>query len=330
MLAEDAQAKIPSCCSPARGVGRPSAEPTAAATTGARSTPPQQRATGLVELPGGTFLMGAEDADAVIANREGPVRTVHVEAFAVGTTAVTNHEFATFVDATGYVTDAERHCWSFVFAGLLPDDLAPTRGVAAAPWWREVHGADWQHPEGPHSRFDERGDHPAVHVSHRDALAYCAWAGVRLPTEREWEYAARGGLVQARYPWGDDLLVQDQHMCNIWQGEFPTRNTQDDGWVGTAPARSFTPNGYGLFNVAGNVWEWCADPFDAPSTSDAAAGVPRVIRGGSYLCHASYCNRYRVAARSANTPDSTTGNMGFRVASSLPAPPQTHATEITT
>jgi formylglycine-generating enzyme required for sulfatase activity len=224
---------------------------------------------------------------------------------------VTVADFAAFVRATGHRTTAERVGWSFVFAGLLAGDAPPTRAIAGAPWWRQVFGADWAHPEGPGSGVAERQDHPVVHVSRDDADAYCAWAGVRLPTEAEWEYAARGGLEGARYPWGDDLHPGGEHRCNIWQGEFPSRNTAEDGWAGTCPVDAFAPNGFGLFNVAGNAWEWTADPFlpRAEGPDGAAA-----MRGGSHLCHVSYCERYRVAARTGSTPDSSSGNVGFRVA----------------
>ncbi|WP_173084521.1 formylglycine-generating enzyme family protein [Phytohabitans rumicis] len=270
-----------------------------AAGTGARPAPD------LVRLDGGPFLMGTTDADRNRADGEGPVREVTVAPFWIGRRTVTNTEFAAFVEDAGYVTGAERHGWSFVFDGLVPDELRRhAQRPPTAPWWCRVDGATWRHPEGGDSTIGERMDHPAVHVDHFDALAYCEWAGLRLPTEAEWEYAARGGLVQARYPWGDELTPDGVHRCNIWQGRFPVANTMDDGFLGTAPADSYPPNGYGLYNMAGNVWEWCADWW----------GTARVMRGGSYLCHDSYCNRYRVAARTRNDPDSCGGNLGFRCA----------------
>ncbi len=242
--------------------------------------------------------------------------------FAIGRYAVTNRQFDTFVDSTGHVTTAEEFGTSFVFGGLLPDDFPPTQGVAAAPWWRLVEGADWRHPEGPHSDIDGRGDHPVVHVSWLDALAFCSWSGTRLPTEAEWEYAARGGMEHHHFPWGDEREPHGRHLMNVFQGHFPAANTAEDGWVGTCPVGTFPPNGYGLFETTGNVWEWCSDWFDpgyyarspARNPKGPDRGHARVMRGGSYLCHESYCWRYRVDARSANTPDSSTGNLGFRVA----------------
>ena len=270
--------------------------------------------------------MGSDDAEGFPEDGEGPVRPVTLRPFAIDAAAVTNEQFAGFVAASGYRTDAERYGWSFVFQQFLPEDAPPTRALASAPWWRQVFGADWRHPDGPASDIEARMDHPVVHVSWQDATAYCAWAGARLPTEAEWEYAARGGLEARRYPWGDELEPDGEQRCNIWQGDFPERNTADDGYLGTAPARAFAPNGFGLYNTSGNVWEWCADWFSASfhrngggkGAAENPAGPPegsaRVIRGGSYLCHRSYCNRYRVAARSSNTPDSSVGNTGFRCA----------------
>jgi sulfatase modifying factor 1 len=259
-----------------------------------------------VALPGGTFAMGSDDADGFPADREGPVREVTVGPFAIDVGAVTNERFAAFVAATGWVTDAERFGWSFVFASFLPEAVAaaaPRSG--GAPWWCGIAGATWAAPLGPGSDLDGLAGHPVVHVSHDDAAAFGRWAGRRLPTEAEWEYAARGGLDQARYPWGDELTPDGEHRTNIWQGTFPTHNTAEDGYLGTAPVTALAPNGYGLHNVAGNVWEWCADWFDEHRTA-------RSIRGGSFLCHHSYCNRYRVAARSSNTPDSSAQNTGLR------------------
>ncbi|MEV0210170.1 formylglycine-generating enzyme family protein [Streptomyces sp. NPDC050788] len=274
----------------------------------------------MVLLPGGTFRMGTEDPDGFRGDGEGPVRDITVSPFWIDVHAVTNERFAAFVDATGYVTEAERFGWSFVFAGFLPAALR--RGAARpeqTPWWCGVEGAYWRAPEGPGSALADRGDHPVVHVSWHDALEYCRWAGTRLPTEAEWEYAARGGLDQRRYPWGDELTPGGEHRCNIWQGHFPTKNTAEDGYRGTAPVDAYQPNGFGLHNMSGNVWEWCADWWGIehggrPRTNPKGPerGTSRVMRGGSYLCHRSYCNRYRVAARTSNTPDSSTGNLGFR------------------
>lgn len=274
----------------------------------------------MVALPGGRFLMGTDDGVGFAADGEGPARPVTVGPFLIDPVAVTNARFAAFVERTGYVTEAERFGWSYVFGGFLPSDLrsgAPR--PPGAPWWCGVEAATWRQPEGPGSTTDGREEHPVIHVSWNDATAFCEWAGARLPTEAEWEFAARGGLEQRTYPWGDQLRPRGQHRCNIWQGRFPDVNTGEDGFVGTAPVTAFEPNGYGLYNMAGNVWEWCADwwttSFGRKPQVDPkgpASGSARVMRGGSYLCHASYCNRYRVAARTHNTPDSSTGNLGFR------------------
>lgn len=274
----------------------------------------------MVSLQGGEFLMGTNDEIGYAADGEGPIRQVSVSPLLMDATAVSNAEFGAFVRAYGWVTLAERFGWSFVFNGLLPTALSEVPSVTAAPWWRQVQGADWRHPEGPQSDLEGRGDHPVVHVSWRDARAYARWAGKRLPTEAEWEYAARGGLIQARYPWGAEREPGGEHRMNVWQGRFPNRNTIVDGWYGTAPVKEFEPNDYGLFNMTGNVWEWCSDWFspawhyasDGINPTGPARGERKVLRGGSYLCHESYCNRYRVAARSSNTSDSSAGNTGFR------------------
>jgi len=278
----------------------------------------------MIYLPGGTFLMGTDDQEGFPQDGEGPVRSVTIDPFYIDPCAVSNAEFAAFVEATGYRTEAERFGWSFVFHLFVSEQTAAQVQQVAqrTPWWWNVEGADWAHPEGPDSSIADRLDHPVIHISWNDAQAYCSWAGKRLPTEAEWEYAARGGLEQKRYPWGDLLKPGSEHLCNIWQGKFPDKNNQSDGYAGTAPVRSFPPNGYGLYNVSGNVWEWCADWFNPTwhvkaspvNPKGPAQGTSRVMRGGSYLCHKSYCNRYRVAARSSNTPDSSSGNMGFRCA----------------
>lgn len=313
------------CCVPGRdaddGMAAPAVVPPgpAAANDGAA----------FVSLPGGAFLMGADDPAAHPLDGEGPVRRITLDPFLIDATAVTNERFRRFVEATGYVTESERYGWSFVFAGFLPPDHPPTRAVPQAPWWRQVFGAAWNAPEGPGSTIEGREDHPVVHVSHADARAYCAWAGARLPTEAEWEYAARGGLEGRRFPWGDELTPGGVHRCNIWQGTFPSEDTAEDGYAGTAPVTAFEPNGFGLYNMVGNAWEWVSDWFhprahahpNAPRRNPAgpARGSARVMRGGSYMCHASYCYRYRVAARSSAPPDSGTGNMGFRIARSTRA-----------
>ncbi len=266
--------------------------------------------------------MGTDDPRGYPADGEGPVHPVEVSGYRLAAYAVTNDEFATFVDATGYRTTAEDLGSSFVFVGLLPDDTPPSRAVASAPWWREIHGADWRHPEGPGTGLEGRGQHPVVHVSWHDAVAFCDWAGCRLPTEAEWERAARGGREGDHFPWGSEREPGGRHRMNVFQGRFPSHDAGLDGWVGTCPVGSFGPNGFGLHEMTGNVWEWCADWFAADyyqrsprvSPSGPGLGSARVMRGGSYLCHESYCWRYRVDARSANTPDSSTGNTGFRVA----------------
>jgi formylglycine-generating enzyme required for sulfatase activity len=267
--------------------------------------------------------MGTDYADSFPDDGEGPVREVTIAPFSMDRYPVTNNLFQQFIDATGYRTEAEVFGWSFVFWAHIPASRFSALvedTVAAAPWWCKVPGARWDSPEGPGSNLSGRGDHPVVHVSWNDAQAYCNWSGQRLPTEAEWEYAARGGLVQKLYPWGDKLRPDGLHRCNIWQGEFPRLDTGDDGYTGTSPVDAFPPNDFGLYSVTGNTWEWCADWFDTEyhrtAGLDNPAGPPtgtaKVMKGGSFLCHKSYCNRYRVAARSSNTPDSSGSNIGFR------------------
>jgi sulfatase modifying factor 1 len=279
----------------------------------------------MVALPGGVFLMGTNSTAGYVHDGEFPARAVTVGPFSIDRFPVTNRRFGEFVAATGYVTEAEQFGWSFVFWAHIPKDKfleLVDDTVAAAPWWCKVQGAKWDAPEGPGSNIAARDNYPVVHVSWNDAQAYCSWSGLRLPTEAEWEYAARGGLEQKIYPWGDELCPEGKHRCNIWQGEFPRHDTAEDGYAGTCPVDAFPPNDFGLYSVAGNAWEWCADWFDATHHRTAsqdnpkgpATGTARVMKGGSFLCHKTYCHRYRVAARSSNSPDSSTANIGFRCA----------------
>lgn len=279
------------------------------------------------KLAGGAFLMGTDSDMAWASDGEGPVREVLLAPFLIDICAVTNAQWEQFATASGYSTEAERYGWSYVFTKHVSANARrATQGVAAGTeWWLGIEGACWKRPEGQGSNLRKRMDHPVVHISWHDAQKFCEWAGKRLPTEAEWEYAARGGLEQNIYPWGNDLTPKDkrakaQHMCNIWQGKFPDFNSGADGHIGTAPVKSFAPNGYGLYNMSGNVWEWCEDWFSPAfhihgprqNPTGPKDGAAKVIKGGSFMCHASYCNRYRVAARTANTPDSSTAHCGFR------------------
>ncbi|TNN81352.1 Sulfatase-modifying factor 1 [Liparis tanakae] len=239
----------------------------------------------MVLISGGQFLMGTDDP-GIPADGEGPQRLVHVDAFYMDIQEVTNQQFQSFVNGTGYVTEAEKFGDSFVFEGILSESVKNqiTQAVAAAPWWLPVKGANWRHPEGPESNITDVLDHPVLHVSWVDAVAYCSWANGRLPTEAEWEYACRGGLKDKLYPWGNKLNPKGQHYANLWQGDFPNHNSAEDRYIQTSP-------------------------------TGPPSGTDKVKKGGSYMCHKSYCYRYRCAARSQNTPDSAASNLGFRCVS---------------
>lgn len=313
------------CCTPAASHSGSPRQRSEVTTPGLQATSKD----GMIDLPGGRFLMGTGYEYGFPDDGEGPVRPVTVSAFSIDITPVTNQQFSAFIRETGYVTESEQFGWSFVFWAHIPEDRFQElvdRRLPGASWWCKVNGATWKSPEGPGSTIETRSDHPAVHVSFNDAAAYSVWAGKRLPTEAEWEYAARGGLVQKLYPWGDELTPDNKHLCNIWQGKFPMKDTAEDGFAGTCPVCAFPPNAFGLYSVTGNVWEWTSDWFQTQhlrhETTDPRGpddGTDKVLKGGSFLCHASYCNRYRVAARTHNTPDSSTSNLGFRcVRSALP------------
>src|SRR5665213_1890061 len=259
------------CYSPSAERAAPVATPgDPGAAAGALGEPRASRAAdhgrAMTALPGGMFRMGTDYAQAFVADGEGPVRPVMLSPFEIDTFPVTNRDFAAFVKATGYRTESEIFAWSFVFWMHLPperlDELVEDT-VAAAPWWCKVPGADWRRPEGPGSSVADRPNHPVVHVSWNDAAAYAAWAGKSLPTEAQWEYAARGGLEQKLFPWGDELTPGGKHLCNVWQGQFPRQDLAEDGYAGTSPVDAFPPNGYDISSITGNAWEWCSDWFDA-------------------------------------------------------------------
>lgn len=303
------------CCSPSRLATDATALPAASSTRDSNAT----RQTAALEIPGGQTYLGTNHPHFPI-DGEGPLRKKKVSAFRMDATSVTNAQFRAFVSNTGYVTDAERHGDSLVFQGLLLKGTPPSPAVADAPWWRMIPGANWRDIYGPGTADRQIDDHPVVHVSSNDATAYAAWAGGRLPSEAEWEHAARGGQGDVLFPWGNqEPNDTDFQPCNIWQGRFPHQDLGLDGYVGTAPARSFAPNGYGLYNMVGNVWEFTSETFKVRSLKKeviaAHAGKKgfRLSKGGSFLCHHSYCYRYRIAARNSCSPDTSTSHMGFRL-----------------
>ncbi|KAK4879231.1 hypothetical protein RN001_007377 [Aquatica leii] len=263
----------------------------------------------MVLIEGATFEMGT-NKPVFKSDFEGPARNVTLKSFYLDMYEVSNQNFKDFIDKSGYVTEAETFGDSFMFDLFIPEEekeqYKDFRAIQA-PWWVKVNGVDWKHPEGLKSSIAERLNHPVVHVSWNDATEFCKFQGKRLPTEAEWEMACRGGLKQKLYPWGNKLNAKDRHWANIWQGEFPNHNTREDGFVSTAPVDQYFPNKFNLYNMAGNVWEWTQDSW--LNNDDE-----KVKKGGSYMCHESYCWRYRCAARSQNTKDSTAGNLGFRCA----------------
>lgn len=274
----------------------------------------------MCDIPGGTGLTGT-GAPQIANDAEGPLRRKPIEPFQMAETAITNAQFAAFVTATGYKTDAERLGWSFVFWAQISEEITMTEGVMGHDWWRRVEGANWRDIGGPETADVAcRSDNPVVHVSWNDATAYAKWVGGRLPSEAQWEHAARGGLGDVKFPWGDAEPDDERFQpCNIWQGQFPHQNLRLDGYADTAPARSFDPNGYGLFNMVGNVWEWTREPFVLRASVRLARtrrheirGM-KLVKGGSFLCHRSYCYRYRIAARVGNTPNTSLSHTGFRV-----------------
>lgn len=313
------------CCAPSRPTVGSAAESAVVRPAGVFAAPAHSAAPrDEVHLAGGSFLMGDPFGEGYPADGEVPVHAVELAPFSIDATCVTVGQFAAFVDATAYVTEAERFGNSAVFHLAVQAGPAEVIGTfGGTPWWLAVQGAEWRHPFGSLSNADEALDHPVVHVSHNDALAYCGWAGRALPTEAQWEFAARGGHAGRRFPWGDELEQGGTHHANVWQGDFPRVNTAEDGWLATAPVHSFPPNDFGLYETSGNVWEWCRDWFAVDyyavsvgrEPQGPATGTNRVTRGGSYLCHHSYCSRYRLSARSSNTPDSSSGNTGFRTVS---------------
>jgi formylglycine-generating enzyme len=275
-----------------------------------------------VRIPGGTFLMGSNE----YYEEEGPVHAVTVRDFSIDRFAITNAQFSRFIQATGYVTDAERPPGPADFPEVARDELVaggavfkPSEGMhrpdGSMSWWQFVPGTNWRHPNGPDSNIADKDDYPVVQVSYNDAGAYARWAGRELPTEEQLEFAARGGLKGKTYAWGDELTPGGRQMANTWQGEFPGQNLAQDGFVGIAPVGCFPANGYGLYDMIGNVWEWSSSPYDASAPAAPPSRFLRTIKGGSFLCSPSYCRRYRPAARQSQESGFSTMHLGFRTVS---------------
>ncbi len=313
------------CCSPQRSDNSP-------VTVACEYLPGSglTESSNFVAIPAGGFRLGADDS-FYPTDGENPSRSVWLDEFKISQFSVTNLEFAAFVEATSYKTEAEIYGWSYVFNGFIDETTASKQvaGVAAsAPWWLAIEGAFWFKPYGNSQTVEGFLNHPVVHVTHNDSLEFCKWSGYKLPTEAQWEKASRGGLEAKLYPWGDDLLNGGEHQTNIWQGEFPRLNTKDDGYSGTAPVNSYAPNGFGIYNTVGNIWEWTADFWSArwhipqnEETRKNPSGPPKisgnkVLKGGSFMCHASYCYRYRNSARTFSSPNTSTSHIGFRCVSS--------------
>jgi formylglycine-generating enzyme required for sulfatase activity len=350
--------------SPLNSTAAPAAEPAASSTTAFTPTVPNKTPApgktppGMVWIPGGEFSMGAQDPPDMEHDRVGmqatqdsrPIHRVYVDGFFMDKTDVTNAEFAKFVAATHYITEAERTPKAEDFPGAPPENLVAGAVVFAPPdqavplnnqlqWWTYVKGANWRHPSGPDSDIKGKENYPVVSVSYDDALAYAKWAGKRLPTEAEWEFAARGGLSGKPFVWGDSFKPDGKYMANTFQGHFPNKNTDEDGFTATSPVTQFPPNGYGLYDMAGNVWQWVADWYrpdyyrqlaaagtvsrnptgPGDSFDPAERGVPkRVMRGGSYLCTDQYCSRYMVGTRGKGEVSTGTNHLGFRCVKATP------------